>query len=413
VTLVSTFEQNLEKYAELAVKLGVNVQPGQTLIINADISTAPFIRKVAQKAYQAGAKLVQIEWSDEAVTRIRYDHAPDESFTSFPEWRADMFERAYEEGAALLAVTSMNPDLLNGVDPVRISNLQKATGAAAKRYQRFIQSDSINWSVIAVPSDAWAAKVFPDADSSERIDKLWNAIFQSTRVLLDNPVAAWKEHSYALNTKVAYLNQQKFKALHYTAPGTDLTVELAEKHLWIGPESTNNQGARFIANMPTEEVFTTPLKTGVNGTVKSTKPLNYRGTLINNFSLTFEKGRIVNCYAEEGYDTLKNLIETDAGSHYLGELALVPHDSPISNTNIIFYNTLFDENASHHFAIGNAYSFCIEGGKEMSTEELEQNGSNTSMTHVDFMIGSHDMDIDGITKEGNRVPLFRKGNWVI
>jgi aminopeptidase len=411
---MSAFEQHVEKYAELAVKVGVNIQPGQTLIVNADISSAPYVRKVSRKAYEAGAKLVQIEWSDETVKRIRYDHAPNESFQFFPHWKAEMLETAFKEGAALLSVVSMNPDLLNGVNSEKISNLSKAAGEASKKYRSYIMADKVSWSIVAVPSKGWAAKVFPEAKSSdEQVEKLWNAIFKATRTLLPDPIQAWNEHDLALNTKVVYLNNQKFKALHYTAPGTNLTIELAKKHLWVGPSSMNENGVRFIANMPTEEVFTTPLKNGVNGTVRSSKPLIYGGNVINNFSLTFENGRIIDFKAEQGYDTLKKLIETDDGSHYLGEVALVPHDSPISNTNLIFYNTLYDENASHHLAIGNAYAFAIEGGKQMSEEELTENGANSSMTHVDFMIGTNDMDIDGITEEGKRVPLFRNGNWVI
>ncbi|KAA0550426.1 aminopeptidase [Bacillus sp. BGMRC 2118] len=407
------FDELLDKYAELAVKVGVNVQPGQTLIVNADINSAPFVRRVAQKAYEAGAKLVAIEWSDETVTRIRYDHASDESFLYFPEWRADMLKSAFEEGAAILSVVSMNPDLLKGVDPEKIANLNKVAGEASKKYRHFMMADKNSWSIVAVPSQAWAAKVFPNVDQDNQVEQLWNAIFEATRTFLDNPVEAWNEHNTNLNQKVDYLNTHKFNALHYLADGTDLTVELADRHLWVGPASINEKGNQFIANMPTEEVFTTPKKNGVNGTVRSSKPLNYGGNVINNFSLTFEEGKIIDFQAEEGYDTLKKLVETDEGSRYLGEVALVPHQSPISNMNIIFYNTLFDENASHHLAIGNAYAFAIEGGKQMSEEELSENGANRSMTHVDFMIGTADMDIDGITAEGNRVPLFRNGNWVI
>ncbi|WP_223699921.1 aminopeptidase [Sutcliffiella deserti] len=407
----STLQSTMEKYADLAVKVGVNVQPGQTLIVNADIGSAPYVRLVAKKAYEAGAKLVQIEWTDETVTRTRFDYAPDESFEYFPLWRAEMMEKAYAEGSALLAITSLNPDLLKGVDPQKIANLQKVTGEATKNSRKYTMSDKVSWSIVAVPSKGWAAKVFPELSEKEQEEKLWDAIFHATRANLEDPVKAWNEHKSNLSEKVDFLNDHKFKALHYQAEGTDLTIELAEKHVWIGPESINEKGHAFIANMPTEEVFTTPLKTGVNGKVSSSKPLNYGGNLINNFSLTFENGRIIEVEAEEGYETLQKLVETDEGSHYLGEVALVPHDSPISNTDLIFYNTLFDENASHHLAIGNAYAFALEGGKEMSDEELEAAGANSSITHVDFMIGTSEMDIDGITKEGERVPLFRKGNW--
>ncbi|MGD6775100.1 aminopeptidase [Sutcliffiella horikoshii] len=408
---MSNLQTTMEKYAELAVKVGVNIQKGQTLIVNADIATAPFVRLVTKKAYEAGAKLVQIEWSDEQVTRIRYDKAPDESFEYFPGWRAEMLEKAFGEGAAMLAITSVNPDLLKGVDASKIANLQKAAGEATKAYRNMVMADKISWSIVAVPSKGWSAKVFPELSEQEQEEKLWEAIFHATRANLEDPVQAWMDHKEKLSEKVDFLNNKKFKSLHYKAEGTDLTIELAEKHVWIGPESINENGVAFIANMPTEEVFTTPLKTGVNGTVRSSKPLNYGGNMIDNFSITFENGKIVSFEAEEGNETLQKLIETDEGSQYLGEVALVPHDSPISNTNLIFYNTLFDENASHHLAIGNAYSFALEGGKQMSEEDLEAAGANSSITHVDFMIGSSDMDIDGITHDGERVPLFRQGNW--
>ncbi|WP_404462515.1 aminopeptidase [Sutcliffiella horikoshii] len=408
---MSNLHTTMEKYAELAVKVGVNIQKGQTLIVNADIATAPFVRLVTKKAYEAGAKLVQIEWTDEQVTRIRYDKAPDESFEYFPGWRAEMLEKAFGEGAAMLAITSVNPDLLKGVDAYKIANLQKAAGEATKGYRNMVMADKISWSIVAVPSKGWSAIVFPDLSEQEQEEKLWESIFHATRANLEDPVQAWMDHKEKLSEKVEFLNNKKFKSLHYKAEGTDLSIELAEKHVWIGPESINENGVAFIANMPTEEVFTTPLKTGVNGKIRSSKPLNYGGNMIDNFSITFENGKIVSFEAEEGYETLQKLIETDEGSHYLGEVALVPHDSPISNTNLIFYNTLFDENASHHLAIGNAYSFALEGGKQMSEEELEAAGANSSITHVDFMIGSSDMDIDGITKDGERVPLFRQGNW--
>ncbi|KAA0545435.1 aminopeptidase [Bacillus sp. BGMRC 2118] len=407
-----SFEENLEKYAELAVKVGVNVQPGQPLFVNADISSAPFVRKVVRKAYEAGAKYVQVEWSDEVVTRTRYDHAPDESFEYFPKWRADMIEQAYKEGAAALHIVSMNPELLKGVDPNKISRLARVAGEASKEYMKYPRGFKISWSIVAVPSVAWAEKVFPEAGSSdEQVEKLWSAIFDATRITEENPIEAWINHNQNLNNKVDYLNNENFQYLHYTAPGTDLTIELAEKHLWVGAESIDDSGSSFVANMPTEEVFTTPLKTGVNGTVSSTKPLSYAGNIINNFSLTFKEGRIVDFQAEEGYEALQKLVETDEGSHYLGEVALVPHNSPISNTNILFYNTLFDENASNHLAIGSSYTFTIKDGNDMTEQDLIDNGINQSVTHVDFMIGSGEMDIDGIKKDGTVVPLFRKGNW--
>lgn len=326
-------------------------------------------------------------------------------------WKAKGMEELAENGAAFLSIISSNPDLLKGVNPERIAHANKTAGQALEKYRNYSQADKVSWSVIAVPSESWAEKVFPNLSSKEQVEKLWEAIFQATRVDTENPVQAWKDHNATLHAKVAYLNKKKYKKLHYTAPGTDLIVELPEGHVWIGGGGENEQNIQFVANMPTEEVFTVPAKEGVNGYISSTKPLNYGGSLIDQFTLTFEKGRIVDVKAETGEDTLKRLVETDEGSHYLGEVALVPHSSPISQSKILFYNTLFDENASNHFAIGNAYAFCIEGGKTMSREELVKKGANSSITHVDFMVGSDEMDIDGISADGTIEPVFRNGNW--
>ncbi|MFD1707798.1 aminopeptidase [Siminovitchia sediminis] len=408
---MADFQKNLEKYAEIAVKVGVNVQKGQTLAVNASINNAEFIRLIVKKAYEAGAKNVIVNWNDDGVTRLKYDMAPDEAFLEYPKWRAKEMEELAEDGAAFMSVISSGPDLLKGVDPNRIANFQKAAGKAMHRYRQFIQSDKVSWTVIAAPSKDWAKKVFPAAPPEKQTDLLWDAIFKATRADQENPIQAWIEHDQNLHKKVDYLNQRRYKKLHYQAPGTDLTIELPAGHLWVGAGSINEKGQEFMANMPTEEVFTVPYKYGVNGTVSNTKPLSYGGNIIDGFTLTFEKGKIVDVKADEGEEILKGLIETDEGSHYLGEVALVPFNSPISQSNILFYNTLFDENASNHIAIGSAYAFCLEGGKNMSQEELEKNGLNTSITHVDFMIGSEEMDIDGIFESGESEPVFRNGDW--
>jgi aminopeptidase len=406
-----SFQANLEKYAELAVKVGVNVQPNQTLVINTSLDSAEFVRLVVRKAYEAGALNVIVNWADDEITRAKYELAPNAAFTEYPEWRARELEELADKGAAFMSIVSSSPDLLKGVNPERISNFQKAAGTALSNYRKKIQSDKVSWTVIATPSPAWAAKVFPDAAPEEQVSLLWDAIFKATRADLDDPVDAWKKHDETLHEKVAYLNERRYKKLHYTAPGTDLTIELPEKHIWVGAGSINEQGHSFMANMPTEEVFTVPYRTGVNGYVSSTKPLSYGGNIIDNFTITFENGRIVDVKADQGEDILKRLVDTDEGSHYLGEVALVPFQSPISQSNVLFYNTLFDENASNHLAIGSAYAFCIEGGKTMSAEDLEKNGLNESITHVDFMIGSAEMNIDGITGEDQTEPVFRNGNW--
>ncbi|NBI29294.1 aminopeptidase [Chengkuizengella marina] len=410
---MTQFERNLEKYVEIALKNGVNIQKGQKLLIRCDLGDADFVRLLTKKAYELGAKDVIVDWRDSQMTRIKFDLAPIESFQDFPTWKADGHTKLVEEGTALLSIVSEDPDLLKGVDSKKIASFQKAAGKAYKKFGEYIQADKTSWNLLATPSKAWAAKVFPDLPEDEQVAKLWDVIFKIARVDVDDPIQAWKKHDEQLHNKADFLNEKKYKYLHYEAPGTKLTIELHEKHLWTGGSSKSEQGIEFFANIPTEEVFTLPLKTGVDGYVSSTKPLSYGGNLIDNFKITFENGKIVDFEAESGYDTLKSLIETDEGAHFLGEIALVPHDSPISNSNLIFYNTLFDENASNHLAIGRAYAFNLEGGTKMTREELDKLGANDSIVHEDFMIGSAEMNINGETADGKREPLFRNGNWAL
>ncbi|MBJ9992703.1 aminopeptidase [Paenibacillus sp. S28] len=408
---MTDFISQLNKYADLAVRVGVNVQKGQTLVVNASIQSAEFVRLIVEKAYDAGAKLVKVNWSDEIVTRLQYERADDEVFAIPPKWFAGEMIELVENGAAVLHVIAENPDLLKGIKQERIAMNQKTRGQAMAPYRAYQQADKFSWSIVAVPSPEWAAKVFPDVPESERVQKLWEAIFHTVRIDQEDPVGAWKQHLATLDEKSNILNAKKYKKLHYIAPGTDLTIELPEGHIWAAGESINEKGHSFVANMPTEEVFTAPLKTGVNGTVRSTKPLSYGGNIIDNFSITFENGRIVGVSAEQGQETLEHLVEMDEGAHYLGEVALVPHQSPISESNILYFNTLFDENASNHLAIGSAYAFCVEGGKNMNQEQLAERGLNTSVTHVDFMIGSGEMDIFGVNPDGSEEPVFKNGNW--
>ncbi|WP_274308141.1 aminopeptidase [Solibacillus daqui] len=407
----SNFERNLANYAELAVKTGVNIQTNQYLYIAASIEAAPFVQKVTKIAYENGAKQVFVDYTDDIIARTRFELAQEDSFDFFPPWKVQEREWLAEQGAAFMSIVSQSPDLLSGIDSNKIASAQKAAGMALNKYRQYVQADKISWTVIAAPSEQWASKVFPDLPKEEQVDALWDAIFKATRSDLENPVKAWAIHNDNLHEKVDYLNEKNYAKLHYTAPGTDLTIELPKGHLWCGAGSVNEKGEEFMANMPTEEVFTVPHKDGVNGYVSSTKPLSYGGNIIDNFKITFENGRIVNVEAEQGEEVLKNLVATDEGSHYLGEVALVPFQSPISQSNILFYNTLFDENASNHLAIGSAYAFCLEGGKTMSREDLLANGLNQSITHVDFMIGSDKMNIDGITAAGTAEPVFRNGNW--
>lgn len=403
--------QRLEKYAELIVKTGVNVQRMQDVFVSSSIEAAPLARLVASKAYEAGARDVHIDWSDDTLTYLKFKKAADDIFTQFPRWEVMKRDTYVDKRAAFIAIVSSSPDLLKDVDPLRISNNQKATGQALEYFRRCLQANKFSWTVVAASSYSWATKVFPNMSVEEAFEKLWEAIFHATRLNSDNPVFAWEKHNENLYKKSEVLNSKRFHMLHYTAPGTDLTIALPEKHLWVGAGSINEKNVPFIANMPTEEVFTVPYKFGVNGYVSNTKPLSYAGNLIDNFRLTFKNGRIIKVEAEKGQKILQHLVDTDEGSHFLGEVALVPHESPISQSNVLFYNTLFDENASNHLAIGSGYAFNIEDGTKMSQEELAASGVNTSITHVDFMIGSAEMDIDGIHKEGTIEPIFRKGSW--
>ncbi|AWV33988.1 aminopeptidase [Paenibacillus odorifer] len=405
------FKQKLENYALLAVKIGVNIQPGQTLVVNADIVSADLVRLVVRKAYEAGARLVKVNYSDEVVLRTRYDLAPSDSFLEPPQWQADELEDLAKKGAAFLTIISADPDLLKGVEPRRIADNQRISGQTLAPYREYLMGNHASWSGLAFPSASWAAKVFPDAPSEQQVELLWDAIFKATRADQEDPIEAWSRHLDGLKTRCASLNESKFRKLHYTAPGTDLTIELPEGHIWCQAGAVNGKGVPFLANIPTEEVFTAPLKSGINGKVSSTKPLSYGGNLINNFTLTFENGKVIDFTAEEGAETLASLIALDEGSSYLGEVALVPFHSPISESGILYYTTLYDENASCHLALGAAYAFTIQEGITMTKEQLLEKGMNQSHTHVDFMMGSPEMNIDGINDDGTTVPIFRNGDW--
>lgn len=409
---MSNFETILKNYARLAVKVGINIQKGQKLVINAPIECADFVRLVVKNAYEEGAKDVYVEWHDEKISLLRYINAPMEVLQSFPKWKAEGFTQMAEEGAGFLSIAASNPELLKDVDPKKVAASNKSASMALKKFREYTMNNKVAWSVISIPTTDWAKKVFPDVDEEEAVKKLWEAIFMTVRMDKENPFKAWEEHLKNTEEKLNFLNEKKFENLHYTSSnGTDLVIELPKGHIWAGGGEYNESGVFFVANMPTEEVFTMPKKTGVNGVVVSTKPLNYSGNLIENFKLTFKDGKVVDFEAERGYETLKHLLDTDEGSKYLGEVALVPYDSPISNSNILFYNTLFDENASCHLALGAAYPTCIEGGSEMDDKEKEAHGVNDSLTHVDFMVGSSDLNIVGETFDGKKYQVFKDGNW--
>ena len=405
-------DTNLERYADLAIGVGLNLQPGQRLVIRAPIEAVELTRALAARAYAAGCPYVDVSYTDDELQLVRFRHAPADSFEEFPTWRVrGMIERA-EQGAAFLTVSGGNPDLLKGQDPARVATTLRVASEQSKPFSReYITTMRVSWCVIAAAVVPWAARVFPEAPAQEQVDRLWDAIFRACRVDRPDPREAWRRHIEALESRREYLNERAYTALRYTAPGTDLTVGLPAGHVWKGGIDHNAQGTRFVPNIPTEEVFTMPHSRRVDGKVASSKPLNYGGRLIEKFSLIFERGRVVRVEAESGAEVLEKLIETDAGAARLGEVALVPHRSPISSLGRLFYNTLFDENAASHFALGQAYTVCLNGGEAMSEQQLADAGANASVTHVDFMIGSDRIDIDGVLADGSTEPVMRAGEW--
>lgn len=409
---LENFNENLKKYARLIAETGVNVQDNHTVVLQISVDQAPLARLIREEAYRLGAAEVIVQWSDETIQREFLAHAATDRIENVPQYKIDQTDDWIAKGASRISVVSSNPDALAGVDAQRVAAFQAANGKALVNLRKATQANKVSWTVVAAASEGWAAKVFPElATSEEQVDALWNEIFKTTRIYEENPVIAWNIHDKKLQEKAAELNEQQFTALHYTAPGTDLTIGLPKNHLWEGAGSYNARGEEFMANMPTEEVFTAPDSRRVDGYVSSTKPLSYAGTIISGMKFTFKDGKVVDFSAEQGEEALKNLLAIDEGAKHLGEVALVPDPSPISQSGLIFYNTLFDENASNHLAFGSAYAFNLQGGTEMSEEELAEAGLNRSQTHVDFMVGSDKMNIDGIKEDGTIVPVFRNGDW--
>ncbi|QUR95053.1 aminopeptidase [Macrococcoides canis] len=404
-------EEQLKQYAALLVKVGMNVQPEQRVYIRATVDAKDFVHLVVEAAYEAGASDVKVNYTDDKLAQLNFKYRNQESFESVPQYLVDERMDYANDYAAQLALISSSPENLKDADPKKVSANMKAYGRAFKDYMKMMQSDQFSWTVAAYPSTAWAKLVFPDLDETEAFEKLLDAILDSVRMNSENPEAAWMQHNDNLHSKADYLNNKKYVALRYKAPGTDLEIGLPEGHIWCGASSVNKDGTEFMANMPTEEVFTVPHKDKVNGYVSSTLPLSYGGNIIDNFKLTFKDGKVVDFEAQTGQDILEGLLNTDDAAKYLGEVALVPHDSPISNSKILYYNTLFDENASCHLALGSAYPFCLEGGKELDESGLAAAGLNNSITHEDFMIGSAEMNIYGVTSEGNEEEIFLNGNW--
>lgn len=408
-----TFDEKLQNLADLTVKIGVGLQPGQRLLIRAPLESAPLVRRVAEAAYKAGARLVDVLWSDDALMLIRFQHAPRDSFEEYPTWYVNALMDIADKHDASLAVLATDPDLLKEQDPELVALTQKVHRTRALPFAEKAMSDELNWSIISHPLESWAAKVFPALPGGLRTLKLWDAIFQSCRADQSDPIAAWETHLKNLAERRDWLNAKQYIALHYRAPGTDFRLGLPQHHLWHGGRKETLGGIPFIPNIPTEEVFTMPHREQAEGIVTSSKPLSYAGVLIENFSMRFEQGRVVNFSAEKGEATLRKLVEMDEGSARLGEVALVPHSNPISQSGVLFYNTLFDENAASHVALGRAYRFCVAGGPHMSADEFTAAGGNNSLTHVDFMIGSAEMDIDGVRADGSVEPVMRGGEWAM
>lgn len=408
------FEENLKKYAKLLVKKGINVSKGHTVIITVDVEHAHFARLLTQEAYALGAAEVVVDYTDEVISREKLLHADSDRLENVPQHIVEKSLYHLSKKASRLVVRSANPNAFASVDPARLAMSTKATAIALHEQRLATQANKVSWTLGAASSPEWAAMVFPHLNSvEEQVDALWDAIFKMNRIYAEDPIKAWDEHEAILNEKAEILNKAQFDALHYTAPGTDLTLGLPKNHLWESAGSFNAQGEKFIANMPTEEVFTAPDFRRADGYVSSTKPLSYAGVVIEDMTFTFKDGQIVEVTAKKGEETIKRLVEENDGARALGEVALVAHKTPISLSGLTFFNTLFDENASNHLAIGSAYAHSIVGGVDMSQEELESNGLNRSTTHVDFMIGSDQMDIDGITTDGQIVPIFRNGEWAI
>ena len=408
---IANFEEKLQKYAELIVKVGVNVQPGQEVVLYINVDQQHLAHLIVKEAYKAGAGKVMIKWSDTFAQREFLEHASDEFLENVPEFAKEEAQYIADHRCCRISVMSEDPGAFGGIDQKRVAAYQSANGKALMPVRQATQNNDLSWTVVAAASPAWAERVFPDLKGEAAVDRLWEEIFKTTRIDREDPIQAWKDHDAKLHEKEDWLNKEQFSALHYTSPRTDLTIGLPENHVWEGGGSKNAAGIEFMANMPTEECFTAPDNRRIDGYVTSTKPLSYAGNILENMKFTFKDGKVVEATAEKGQAVLDHLLETDEGVRSLGEVSLVPDPSPISQSGITFFNTLFDENASDHLALGAAYPFNVQGGTKMSEDQLKAKGINFSQAHVDFMVGSADMNIDGIKKDGTIVPVFRNGDW--
>jgi aminopeptidase len=407
-----TLEQKLDNLATVAVHVGLGLKAGQELLMTASLDAIPLARRITEQAYRAGASLVTTLYADDEAALMRYRFAPNESFDHAAKWLYDGMGAAFKSGAARLAIAGANPALLSNEDPEKVGRANRAVSIAYRPALELITRHEINWNIVACATPAWAAAMFPDDTPEVALNKLWEAIFKTSRVDSDDPISAWKTHDATLQKRAAFMNTKRYSALHYRGPGTDFRLGLADDHVWMGGGTTAGNGLYCIPNIPTEEVFTTPHKDRADGTVRASKPLSHQGTMIEGIEVRFEKGRIVEAHASRGQAVLERLIDTDDGARRLGEVALVPHSSPIAQSGLTFLNTLFDENAASHIALGQAYSSCIKDGDRLTPEQLAAKGANDSLIHVDWMIGSGDLDIDGITATGAAEPLMRRGEWV-
>lgn len=406
------FEEKLKKYAGLIVKVGVNVQPGQPVVIRTPVEGVAFARELTKAAYECGAKRVYVEFSDEIISKMTYEYCAEETLSDFPAWETAKYEAYVADNAAFISISASDPDLLKDIPAAKISAAQRASGNGLAIFRKAVSNSDVCWCVVSIPTKAWSKRVFPECSTDEEaMALLWEKIFLVNRIDERDPVAAWKAHTDYLAEKCDFLNKKHIHTLHYTAPGTDLMVELPEGYKWEGGGEFSTNGTYFVANMPTEEVYSMPYKYGVNGILKATKPLVYAGNLIEDFSFVFKDGKVVSFEAAKGKEILGKLLETDEGASYLGEVAIVPHSCPVSQTNTLYFNTLFDENASCHFAIGSSYPTNIKDGVKMSDKELEKHGANTSITHNDFMVGSNKLDIEATTHEGEKFYILKNGEW--
>lgn len=404
-------QDKIKQLAELAVKIGVNVLPGDTVEVNVPVERADLARELASEAYKAGAHKVIITWYDDFKNLLDYTYSPTEVMSEVHQFEFDKNETLLKSGVKQIFVKSTDPELLKSIDPEKIQSVTQARSEKLHSLMKYRMNDITSWTIISAPSEGWAKKVFPD--SEDPVADLWEAIFETTRVNKEDPVKSWNDNINLLVEKAKWMNEQNFSHLHYTnSKGTDLTIGLQEGHIWRAASTQNIKGEAFVPNMPTEEVYTLADKYDVNGRVYSAKPLANAGNVIDDFWLEFKDGKVVDFDAKVGKEALKSLLDRDGdNSKRLGEVALVPHDSPISNSNILFFNTLFDENASCHLAVGAAYPTTIERGENMSEEELEEHHVNQSKVHADFMVGTKDLDIVGIKRDGSKVQVFKDGNW--